>query len=105
MLVAPALGGIDDDDDNSSFFTTVDEVVSSTFIGPPSLFDVEFKATFKEEISMVDLKVFKIEELLGCVRKSKLFNDEDIDAAVLDVHRRHMLTRARYDDDYSDYSY
>ena len=49
MLVAPALDGIDVDDDKSSFFTTVDEVVSSTFIGPPSFFDVEFKPAFKEE--------------------------------------------------------
>ena len=49
MLVAPALDDIDVDDDKSSFFTTVDEVVSSTFIGPPSFFDVEFKAVFKEE--------------------------------------------------------
>jgi len=88
-------------DDSDFFVSTLEFLTKWEEIHNPT---GGFKATFKEEISMVDLKMFKIEELLGCVRKSKLFNDEDIDAAVLEVHRRDMMTRNRYDDDYSDYS-
>merc|ERR1712126_20075 len=51
--------------------------------GNPSL-----KAILQQKIQSVDLKTFEVEELLGCIKKSKLFKDEDIDAAVLQIHER-----------------
>ena len=42
-----------------------------------------FKTVLKDEIRLVDLTTFEVEDLLGCVKKSKLFKDKDIDAAIL----------------------
>ena len=47
-----------------------------------------FKTVLKDEIRLVDLTTFEVEDLLGCVKKSKLFKDEDIDAAILEIHER-----------------
>ena len=47
-----------------------------------------FKTVLKDEIRLVDLTTFEVEDLLGYVKKSKLFKDEDIDAAILKIHER-----------------
>ena len=64
-----------------------------------------FKVAFKEEFELVDLTVFNIKDLLGCVKSSKIFSDEKIDAAVVKIHEKEKRC-ARYhgyDSDNSDY--